>query len=196
MKKRQSRRARKDARRRSLRAKARDTSRFLPAPVPEAAPEPLPSFEDLLEGALALDEQVLAPPPPPSHVRAVSTRRPLVRHGLTPSFAIAAELDIQHAFDEAILQQCLVGRLGATSVEALRFCRDFGSFIRRRVGSWTRSSKHGVRSVGGHRLWDSNGFPTEIGEEVWNLFRLRIRRQGAIEAIVARAFGRTQRRAA
>lgn len=161
------------------------------APGPVQEPEPLPPLEELLEDVLPD-----APPPPSSYIRAVRTRcdeAPEVRYRwehVRSGLVIAEDLDSDRAFDRAIFWMLQDGHVDAESIEAMRYCHALWDFIWKRVGGWTSFSKRRLRSISSHRLWDSNGIPTELGEEVWRLFRIRIRREGALDKILTQRIAR------
>lgn len=204
-------------RQRSLRAKARVASRFLPEAmhcpvvavlVPEAVPELLPSFEELFEGALAPDGQdpdadveseerpSEVPAPPPSHVRAILPRKGKRQDKRSP-YRYAQQMDRDRRFDFRLIALLRDGIVTPEGMRMLRYFPSLQCFIRRTaIGGWSAEAKDRLATLGGTYLWDKDGASTVYGEELWRLFRLRERREGAIEAIVARAFGRTERRAA
>ncbi|MBI4138787.1 hypothetical protein HY479_01405 [Candidatus Uhrbacteria bacterium] len=138
--------------------------------------------KERLAAKCALNERHAAPdlaiPDPPKSdvrliMRAVEVRRsPLER---------AVEADEDRAIDRLLRRLVNEGVIEPEGLEALAYWTTLDQFVASRSQRWTPTARDRLNSL---RLWHGNNQPTEFGRELWQRFRLRMRREGALSRIL------------
>lgn len=98
----------------------------------------------------------------------------------------AEEQDRERVIDQRLIQMLQRGIVSPEAVRELRYCVQLQDFQTLPVRHWN-GQREELRFLGDSQLWDRAGNSTELGEELWRLFRLRIRREGALEKIIQAA---------
>lgn len=94
--------------------------------------------------------------------------------------AVAHELDDERALDFAIARLYRRCMIGDREVDQLAYEVSLQNFVRR-GSNWSAEAKTGLRRLERYMLWTyKDQRVTPLGEEVWNLFRHRIRRDSAL----------------
>ncbi|MBU1907588.1 hypothetical protein KKF59_00460 [Patescibacteria group bacterium] len=97
--------------------------------------------------------------------------------------AIAYELDDERTLDFAIARLYRRGLIGRAEVHHLAYEVSLRDFVRR-GSNWSVEAKARLRRLERYTLWTYEGRVTRLGEEVWHLFRRRIRRDSALRKIL------------
>lgn len=97
--------------------------------------------------------------------------------------AIAHELDDERALDFAIARLYRRRLIGRAEIDHLAYEVSLRDFVRR-GSTWSPEAKAGIRRLERYVLWNCKGHVTRLGEEVWYLFRRRIRRDSALRKIL------------
>ncbi|MFH2232250.1 MAG: hypothetical protein ABII13_03725 [Patescibacteria group bacterium] len=167
-----------------------------------------------LEAEQASGDEV--PEPPESHVRVLDhshntdcceicgrqddgqdlpvqkTRPHLARQALI----MAQRMDDRRAFDLRIRNLLTRRYITAEAVESLRYMHRLSELSSGRNHHWSHYSIAELQHLAGILLFHKSGNPTEFGEQLWELFKLRIRRKGALDYILNPARVRAATKAA
>jgi hypothetical protein len=94
----------------------------------------------------------------------------------------AAEFDKARTLDWVLRSMILEGSVTQDAVASLLCHVTLEKFLYAQTGFWTYKTKYRLNEA--MRLCDGVRQPAYFREEVWRLFRLRIRREGALTRIV------------
>jgi len=97
----------------------------------------------------------------------------------------AQSLDNDRAFDRRVRHLLTRSLLTEADVESLTYTVALETFIRRKRSIWPQEAFDHLRFAESKRqLWDELGYVTRFGRAVWDLFRARIRSEGAVRRIL------------
>ncbi len=133
------------------------------------------------------------PVAPSSRDRLCPTRRGYALYG-PRALENAAVFDEERTFDRALRFMLQEGFVNEEAIASLAWRVTLADFISARTGFWTEMAKTRLNMA--IRLWGSNGKMTDFSHEVWRLFRMRMRREGALARIIYGDISRPKQRAA
>jgi hypothetical protein len=81
-------------------------------------------------------------------------------------------------------------------INSLQMHPSLDGFLSTGLTFWSEEAKDELRVLNGQAMWDDDNRPTEFGEELWRLFRIRVRREGALTNILRKRIKSSAPRAA
>lgn len=163
-----SRRMRKVETQKAMRRRMEEIRKETSPPEPEPTP------------ALNVVSIVHVPVPKPVVVEIATVEE------IIPRRPLAEMLDANRALDWRIRRLLSDRLLSTEDVEVMRFSVSLAGYVRSRKRI-APDAIDALRIVGHQPLWDERGNVTQLGYDVWEAFRRRMRTEGAISNIM---FGR------
>jgi hypothetical protein len=160
--------------------------------MPAEAPAAPSSHVRLVEACEEKEDEdaILEVPAPAKHnhlKRVWKTRAALVH---------AKKLDEARSLDWRLFHLLRLRYMDADGISSLQMHPTLDGFLQRHLSFWSEEAKDALRVLNGQAMWDNDYRPTEFGEELWRLFRIRVRREGALTNILRKRIRSAAPRAA